>query len=343
MTTWPELTKRLVARENLSTEETRWAMNQVMSGATPPTVLAGFLMALATKGETPDEIRGLADEMLVHATPISLSSDSVDIVGTGGDGFKTVNISTMASLVIAGSGVPVVKHGNRASTSASGSADCLESLGVDLSREPDVVESVFSELGIAFLFANLFHPSMRHAAVARRDLAVPTAFNILGPLTNPARPKACAIGMAPEHHAPTVAGVLASRGTRALVFRGENGMDELSTVALNQVWDVTGGDVSYELVDATQFGFAPSTIDDLRGGDAEYNAQVARDVFDGAQGPIRDAVLLNAAAGLVADGRLTGDGTLVERFERGIQAAASAIDAGAVTRLLESWVAATRG
>lgn len=342
MTLWQELISRLVARDDLSSSETSWAMNEVMSGETPPTVLAGFLMALATKGETTDEIRGLADEMLAHATPIRLDRDSVDIVGTGGDRFKTVNVSTMAALVIAATGVKVVKHGNRASTSASGSADCLEQLGVNLNQPVEKVVENFDSFGIAFLFANLFHPSMRHAAVARRDLGVPTAFNVLGPLTNPARPRSSAIGVAPEKHAPTVAGVLAKRGTSALVFRGVNGMDEISSVATNQIWEVRDGDVEYQELDATDvFGVQPVTIDDLRGGDAAHNAQVARDVFTGQPGPIRDIVAMNAAAGLVAHGGLTGEGNLRTRLKDGFDLANRTLDSGAVTTLVENWSAAT--
>ena len=192
--TWPELTSRLIQRIDLSAEETAWAMDQVMSGAAGPVTLAGFLTALATKRETVDEIQGLADAMLAHATPIEVRSDTLDIVGTGGDRARTVNISSMASLALAGAGVPVVKHGNRASSSASGSADFIEALGVDLALPVPRVAAALDEVGITFLFANLFHPSMRLAAPARRELAVGTAFNVLGPLTTPAGPTAAPRG-----------------------------------------------------------------------------------------------------------------------------------------------------
>ena len=344
--TWPGLLSELVARKDLSTAETAWAMNQVMEGLTSPTVLAGFLAALATKGETVDELRGLADAMLDHAQPIDVPSDVVDIVGTGGDRLHTVNISTMASLVIAGAGVGVVKHGNRASSSSSGSADVLEALGVDLNLEIPRVEQVFASLGITFCFANLFHPSMRHAAVTRKELGIGTAFNVLGPLTNPARPRAGAIGVSDGRTAPLVAGVLAGRGTRALVFRGRNGLDELSTTTLNEVWEVRDGQVTEHTLDAVaELGLAPSTVADLRGRDAVYNAGVARAVLAAEPGPVRDAVLLNAAAALVAEGSLpgtSGSGTLVERLRAGLDHAARSVDSGAATALLERWVSLTR-
>lgn len=343
MRAWPELIGRLIKGDDLDRDDTAWAMDQVMSGQTAPTVLAGFLTALATKGETISELRGLADAMLAHARPIDVSSDCLDIVGTGGDRMRTVNISTTAALVIAACGIQVVKHGNRAASSSSGSADCLQALGVNLELEPERVAEVAREVGMTFLFANLFHPSMRHAAVARRELGVPTAFNLLGPLTNPARPRATAIGCFSERQAPIIAGVLAERGTEALVFRGENGMDELSAVARNQVWEVRSGEVAYEEIDASELGLEPATVEDLRGADAEYNASVTAAVLDGQTGPVRDAVLLNAAGGIVADARhqdLTGD-TLAERLRSGIDIAAAAIDSGAARGLLDNWVAAT--
>lgn len=343
MRAWPDLIGRLIRGEDLDREDTAWAMDQVMSGQTPPTVLAGFLTALAAKGETIAELRGLADAMLSHARPINVSSDCLDIVGTGGDRMRTVNISTTAALVIAASGIKVVKHGNRASSSSSGSADCLAALGVNLDLEPERVAELADEVGITFLFANLFHPSMRHAAVARRELGVPTAFNLLGPLTNPARPRATAIGCFSKRQAPIIAGVLAGRGTEALVFRGENGLDELSAVSRNQIWEVRSGEVFYKEIDAADLGLDPASVEDLRGADAEYNAGVTAGVLDGERGPVRDAVLLNAAGGIVADGRHEdlADGTLTERLRSGIDIAAKAIDSGAARALLDNWVAAT--
>lgn len=344
---WPELLARLIGRQDLTAAETSWAMDRVMSGETPPAVLAAFLVGLATKGETVEELRGLADAMLAHARPIDVPDDVVDIVGTGGDRMHTVNISTMASLVIAAAGIRVVKHGNRASSSSSGSADVLEALGVDLNLDVQRVEQVFREVGITFCFANLFHPSFRHAGPTRRELAVGTAFNVLGPLTNPARPRAAAIGVADARVAPLVAGVLAARGTQALVFRGRNGLDELSTTALNDVWEVRDGLVHASTVDAVgELGLPATTVADLRGRDAAYNAGVARAFLAGERGPVREAVLLNAAAAMVAKGDLPGtgpeDGGLVERLRAGIERGARAVDSGAAGDLLTRWVAATR-
>lgn len=345
---WSDLLARLVAGEDLALEETAWAMNEVMSGGTDPVVLGGFLTALATKGETVDELRGLADEMLRHALPVDVPTDVVDIVGTGGDRLRTVNISTMASLVIAGTGVRVVKHGNRASSSASGSADVLERLGVDLDLDVATVERVFRENGLTFCFANMFHPSMRHAAPTRRALGIGTAFNLLGPLTNPARPRAGAIGVSPLRSAPLVAGVLASRGTRALVFRGrDNGLDELSTTTVNQVWEVAGGQVTAHEIDAVaELGLAPSTVEDLRGQDAGFNAGVAERLLAGEAGAVREAVELNAAAALVADATLPGldpaaEPDLVARLRTGLAHARESIDSGAARARLDRWIELT--
>lgn len=342
--TWPDLTARLLNREDLSTEETSWAMAQVMSGSASDIALAGFLAALATKGETIDELRGFADTMLDFARPISIDGRVVDIVGTGGDRLHTVNISTTAALVIAAAGVPVVKHGNRASSSSSGAADCLEALGINISMPVEHVGRVFDALGITFCFANLFHPSMRYAAPVRKALAVPTVFNLLGPLTNPARPASSAIGVSNKSRAPIVAGVLADRGSSSLVFRGDNGMDELSAVAVNTVWEVRDGAVAEHRIDAVEeLGLPAATVKDLLGGDAQYNAEVVRQVFDGAEGHVANAVCLNAAAAFVADGRLVDpqSGTLVERLREGIRIARETIASGAPRELVANWAQLT--
>lgn len=340
---WADLLVRLIGGEDLSSIDTAWAMDQVMNGGTSPVILAGFLTALATKGETAEEVRGLADSMLAHARPISIEGQCLDIVGTGGDRLSTVNISTMASVVIAAAGIPVVKHGNRASSSACGSADCLEALGVNLMLPLEGVEKTFRELGITFCFANYFHPSMRFAAQARKELAIPTAFNILGPLTNPAKPSTSVIGVYSAQKAPLVAEVLASRGTNALVFRGDNGMDELSTVTTNTVWEVRDGDIAeYRLDAVADLGLASASIDDLRGGDAQMNAKVFRAVLGGEAGAARDAVCLNAAGAFVAHGKYDGlrpeDGTFHERMAAGLDLARETIGAGKANRLLERWV-----
>lgn len=343
--TWPVLLNALVRHEDLSADQTAWAMDRVMSGDVSPVLLASFLTALRAKGETADELAGLAEAMLAHATRFTVLGPTVDIVGTGGDRANTVNISTMAAVVVAGTGVRVVKHGNRAATSASGSADVLEALGVRLDQTPQRVAELATEVGITFAFAAVFHPSMRHAAPARSQLPIATAFNFLGPLTNPAQPRATAIGCADARMAPLIAGVLARRGTSALVFRGDDGLDELATTAPARVWEVRDGVVVESVVDpVAELGLAAASVADLRGADAAHNALVARRVLAGEeQGAIRETVLLNAAAALVADGSRpgTGEGTLAERLQAGIAAAAESVDSGAAAGVLDRWVAAS--
>src|SRR5659263_656305 len=323
--TWPQLISDVIARTDLSADQTEWAMDQVMSGNTSPATLAGFLTALATKGETVAELKGLADAMLAHAEVIEVPTNTLDIVGTGGDRARTVNISSMAALVLAGAGV-------------------IESLGVSLTMPVRDVERALDAVGITFLFANLFHPSMRFAAPTRRELGVATAFNVLGPLTNPARPRANAIGVSSARHAPIVAGVLADRGNRALVFRGSNGLDELTSTAVNEVWVVEEGRVTREDVDATELGIAPATIEDLRGADPEYNANVARSMLAGAEGIITDTVLLNAAAGIVAYGTEgTREGTLLERLAAAMGIARDSLVSGRAEDTLNRWIEFSRG
>lgn len=345
---WPHLLASLLDGRDLGTGDTAWAMDQVMAGEASPAQVAGFLVALRAKGETVAELRGLVEAMLARAVRIHVPGECVDVVGTGGDRAHTVNISTMAALVVAGAGHRVVKHGNRAASSACGSADVLEQLGVRLDLPPERVAEVAVEAGITFCFAQLFHPAMRHAAGPRRDLGVPTAMNFLGPLTNPAQPGAAAIGVFDARMAAVVAGVLAERGTSALVFRGEDGLDELTTTGPSRVWVTTPSageasaveaEVTCELLDPGELGVPRGRIEDLRGADAAYNARVARDVLDGTRGPVRDAVLLNAAAGLVAAG--VGSGTLVERLGQGLEAAGQSVDSGSAAEVLQRWVGAT--
>ncbi|PZR53904.1 anthranilate phosphoribosyltransferase [Xylanimonas oleitrophica] len=336
---------RLVAGGDLTADEAAWAMDEVMSGEVSPARLAGFLMGLRAKGETVDELGGLARSMVAHATPIEVPGRTVDIVGTGGDRAHTVNVSTMAAVVVAGTGLRVVKHGNRAATSASGSADVLEALGIRLDHTPGRVAEIAVEAGITFCFATVFHPSMRHAGVARKELGVPTAFNFLGPLTNPARPGATAVGCADARMAPLMAGVFAERGTSALVFRGDDGLDELAATGGATVWQVSDGDVTEQRLDAVaELGLRPIRVEDLRGADAAHNARVALAVLDGEdRGAVRETVLLNAASALVADASLpgTGEGTLTERLAAGIEHAARSVDDGAAAAVLDRWRAAS--
>jgi len=334
---WPAVLSALLRGESLSSADTAWVMGEVMAGDASPAQVAGFAVALRAKGETAAEVAGLVEVMLAEAAPVTVAGRVVDTCGTGGDRSNTVNLSTMAALVVAGAGVPVVKHGNRAASSACGSADLLEALGVVVDLPPDAVGPCVEQVGIAFCFAPVFHPGMRHAAVARRDLGVPTVFNVLGPLTNPARPAAQAVGVADARLAPVMAGVLAARGADALVFRGDDGLDELTTTGPSTVWVVVGGAAREESFDPATLGVPRAELATLRGGDAAYNAGVARALLAGEAGPVRDAVLLNAAAAIAAFGG--GDDPLVERLRTGWAEAAAALDSGAAGAVLERWVA----
>lgn len=339
--TWPDLLTTLIAGGDLTSEETRWAMGQVMRGEASDVQLAGFLVALKAKGLTTGELGALADEMLAHANRIEVPGATVDIVGTGGDRHHSVNISTMAALVAAGAGLTVVKHGNRAASSSSGSADVLEALGVSLTLTPEEVAEVASEAGITFCFAQSFHPSMRHAAVARRELGIGTAFNVLGPLTNPAQPTYAALGVADAAVAPLIAGVFADRGRTVVVVRGDDGLDEITLSTTSSVWITHAGSVTTAAIDPVDYGFERSPLSALRGGDAAYNAQVVRDVLAGVRGAPRDAVLLNAGIALALP--LIDAGTaFTAALEEGVRAARDAIDSGAAAAALERWVAATR-
>ena len=335
--TWPRLISALISGTDLTADNTAWAMDTIMSGEATPSQIAGFLVALSAKGETVEELSGLVEAMLGHANPVDISGEKLDIVGTGGDQLNTVNISTMAALVAAGAGAKVVKHGNRASSSSSGSADVLEALGVRLDLPISQVARSAEEVGITFCFAQVFHPSFRHTAVPRRELAIPTAFNFLGPLTNPAGVQASAVGVANARMAPLVAGVLARRGSRGLVFRGNDGLDELTTTGPSTVWEIRAGAVTQLSFSPADLGIRRATVEELRGGDAQVNAAVVRDVLAGRPGPARDAVLLNAAAGLVAFDR-SAEGDFLERMRSALGRAEASVDSGAAAAVLDRWV-----
>ncbi|HOQ52151.1 MAG TPA: anthranilate phosphoribosyltransferase [Micropruina sp.] len=340
--TWPDVLTGLISRENLSAEAAGWAMDEILAGNATPVQMAGFLVALRAKGETVDEIAGLAEAMLARATPIGLPSEAVDVVGSGGDRANTVNISTMAAVVAAGAGAKVVKHGNRAASSACGAADVLETLGVVLDLRPERQAEVLHEAGIVFLFAPLYHPSLRHAGTARRELGIQTPFNFLGPLANPARPAAQAVGVANARMAAIVAGVLAARGTRGLVFHGDDGLDELTTTTTSDVWLIAGGDVVATRLNPADLGLADAARDDLVGADAAHNAGVVRGVLGGERGPVRDIVLLNAAAALLADTGPDLGRDVTDQVAEQLQRAERSIDSGAAATTLQTWVAATR-
>jgi anthranilate phosphoribosyltransferase len=317
-------------------------MGEIMDGSATSAQIAAFVIALRAKGETVDEVAGLVSAMYERATPISVAGRALDVVGTGGDRAHTVNISTMAAIVAAGAGVLVVKHGNRAASSACGAADLLEELGIDLSLPPERIAQIAEEVGITFCFAALFHPALRHAGATRRELGIPTTFNFLGPLANPARPAAQAVGVADVRMAGIIAGVLAGRGVSALVFRGDDGLDELTTTTTSRVWVVREGEVREERLDPADLGIPAAAPDALRGGDASYNADVARRFLAGEPGPVRDAVLLNAAAALVAHDGLSGgsDKPLVEQMGEAFGRAQEAVDSGEAAAVLDRWIAA---
>jgi anthranilate phosphoribosyltransferase len=338
--TWPGLLNQLLAGRDLTSSDTAWAMREIMTGEATPVQIAAFAVALRAKGESAAEVAGLATEMLAQATPVQLDLDCVDIVGTGGDGAHTVNISTMAAVVTAAAGAPVAKHGGRAASSSSGAADVLEALGVAIDLPAPAVARCVREAGIGFFFAPVFHPGMRHAGAPRREMGIATVFNFLGPLSNPARPIAAAIGCADLRMAPVMADVLAARGMRALVFRGDDGLDELTTATTSSVWVVRDGEVTPDRLDPTALGITPSPRDALRGGPPEVNADVFRRVLDGEKGPVRDAVLLNAAAALTAfDER---PARLHDAMGAGLERAAAAVDDGRAAAQLERWVQVSR-
>ena len=329
---WPHVLSKLAARDALTADEAAEAMRQVMAGEATPAQLGALLMALRTKGETVDEVDGLARTMLSFANAVSPPAPVIDTCGTGGDRSGTFNISTIAAMVVAGAGVPVAKHGNRAASSHCGSADLLEALGVRIDLPPAGVERCLAEAGIAFMFAPVFHPAMGHAAPVRRELRVPTVFNFLGPLTNPARPFAQVVGVSDERMLPLMAEVLARRGTRAKLFRGTDGIDELTTTGVSKVYDVDDGAVVERSIDPAELGLPRASPDDLKGGDPPRAAEIARVVLGGEQGPRRDVVMLNAAAALQVAGRAAS-------IEQGLSVAAQSIDSGAAAATLERWVA----
>ena len=341
---WPQVLGRLTDGQHLTRGQAAWAMDQIMAGNARPTQIAAFAVAMKMKVPTAAEVGELADVMLSHARQMPTDAirkdigDTVDIVGTGGDGVNTVNLSTMAAIVVAAAGVPVVKHGNRAASSLSGGADTLEALGVRIDLGPEQVARSLAEVGIGFCFAPTFHPAYRHAALVRRELGVPTVFNLLGPLTNPAWPRAGLIGCAFPDLAEVMAGVFAARRSSVLVVHGDDGLDELTTTTTSTIWRVQAGTVEKLTFDPAGFGFARAELDELLGGDAQANAAEARAVLSGAKGAVRDAVVLNAAGAIVAHAGLSSRAEWLPAWEDGLARATAAIDSGAAEQLLARWV-----
>ena len=347
---WREILQGLDAKRDLSREQCAWALSEIMSGNAPENEVTSFMIALREKGESVDELAGLVDTMLENALTLETGNDAVDLVGTGGDMFGTVNISTMAAIVSAAAGVPVLKHGSRSASGKTGSSEMLQELGLNLELSPAQVVAVFRETGISFFYALVFHPAMKHVAPIRKKLGVPTTFNFLGPLANPAQPLATLLGVANEQIAPLMAQELAQRGRFGLVSRGNDGLDELTTTTTSQIWEVSPNTVTNWQLDPSRLGVKKADIQQLFGGDASQNAQIARDLFAGKTsgnlGAIRDIVILNAAGGVVAyqaakAPEVVGS-ELTSRFESALQLVTIALESGQANGKLDQWIAATR-
>ena len=338
---WDLHISRLNAGLDLESDDVQWCMNEILTGKADKEITKQFLLALKEKGETSEEVGALVAQMYQHCAPISISERAVDTVGTGGDGAHTINISTTAAIIAAAAGVKVVKHGNRAASSKSGSADLLEALGININLDGSGVERTFREIGIGFCFAPVFHPAMRHAAPARKELGVPTVFNILGPMANPAKPQAAAIGVANDRMHLVMAQVLANRGVDGFVFRGDDGLDEITLATTTSVLSIGVGEISSDLIDPQDFDIQRAPISALVGGDATENARITMAIFAGEKGAPRDAVVLNAAAAIAAyDARF--DLNLHERMALGVSRATDAIDSGTSTRLVAQWASLTQ-
>lgn len=333
---WDSHISRLHSGLDLETDDVQWCMNEILTGNANNESIKEFLLALKAKGETSEEVGALVAQMYQHCGPITITERAVDTVGTGGDGAHTINISTTAAIIAAAAGVKVVKHGNRAASSKSGAADLLEALGVNINLDGTGVEKTFAELGIGFCFAPVFHPAMKFAGPARKELGSPTVFNILGPLANPAKPQAAAIGVANDRMHLVMAQVLADRGVDGFVFRGDDGLDEITLATTTSVLTIGRGEISSDLIDPLDFEIQRAPISALVGGDSSENARITTAIFAGEKGAPRDAVVLNAAAAIAAyEGRF--DLNLHSRIEIGVSRAVAAIDSGAATRLIAQW------
>ena len=331
---WSSYIERLVNGLDLEDHEISSVMETILLDKADVAEIKSFLVALKNKGETAEEVSALVNQMFAHSAPISITERAVDTVGTGGDGAHTINISTTAAIIAASAGARVVKHGNRAASSKSGSGDLLEALGVAITLDGKGVARTVRELGIGFCFAPIFHPSMRFAAPARKELGIPTVFNILGPLANPAKPQAAAIGVADDRMHLVMAQVLADRGVDGFVFRGDDGLDEITLATTTSVLTIGKGSISSDLLDPLDFGIERAPISALVGGDSVENARITNAIFSGERGPHRDAVVLNAGAAIAA---YLGNFelSLHDRMKIGIERAVGAIDSGACATLVK--------
>ena len=333
---WDYISEQLLSKQNLSTQEVHWAMGQILDGNAGVEDIKSYLTNLTAKGESASEISAMIDQMYEYAMPITVPDRAVDIVGTGGDGFNTINISTTAAIVTTAAGARVVKHGNRAASSMAGSANFLEALGVNININGEGVAEIVRQIGIGFCFAPKFHPALRFAAPARKELGVSTIFNILGPLANPAKPIAIAVGVAKEKFQPIMAEVLAQRGCEGFVFRGDDGIDELSLSTTSTVYQVSDGKYRVEKFDPSNLGIESAPISALVGGDAQHNVKIARQIFSGKESAAKDAVILNAAAAIAAFKADFGL-SVEQQFANGLVLARAAIESGAASELVTSW------
>ena len=341
--TWKSILTKLVGGDHLSAEESEWFVDDLMKGNANPAAVGATLALQQQLGLTAEEVSGAAKAMVSHAVPLNVSGETTDIVGTGGDGFATVNLSTMGSVAAAAAGVKIVKHGNRAASSKCGAADVLEALGLPLDLKPEAVGEVGDEVGITFAFARTFHPAMRFVGPIRAALGIPCVFNVLGPLTNPAKPAHVAIGCAKREMSPIMAAVYAANGQSGMVYTSHEGMDELAPTGPVSVWEIRDGKVTETEFDPTvELGLAKIDVTDLKGGEPEVNAAAFRDFVAGKDIPARTTALLNAASAIVADGHLVGEGTLGERFREAYNLAEEAVDSGKAQALLDKWVAAAK-
>ena len=344
---WPQILQKLAGKEHLTREESQWSMQQIMSGESAKEDVVNFLLQLRAKGETNDEIAGFVDIMLENSVKVPVTQDAIDIVGTGGDQIGTVNISSMAAIVIAASGYPVLKHGSRSASGKTGSSEMLEKLGIKLDLSPEQLSKVFDQVGITFFFAPLFHPALKHVAPIRKEMGVPTTFNFLGPLANPVQPLATALGVANPDLLPLMAGELAQRGRTGILFRGTDGLDELTTTGKSYVNLVKNGQIQDTMFDPASLGIPYGQLEALIGGDAEHNAQVARDLFAGKLGeqdPITQIVALNAAVGMAAYGLATNEEfNFIESMSRNYATAMNSITTGLAEQKLQDWIQATNG
>ena len=333
---WDLIFNSLSAAEDLSSEQITWAMGQILEGKASKDQIKQFLLGLKAKGESAKEVQALVSQMYSYCAPINIAERAVDTVGTGGDGANTINISTTAAIITNAAGARVVKHGNRAASSKSGAADLLEALGIKIDLTGSEVEQTVHKIGIGFCFAPIFHSSMKYAAAARKELGTPTIFNILGPLANPAKAIACAIGVARAELLPLMSQVLLEQGKEGFVFRGDDGLDEVSLSTTTQVIQINDGKLTQSEFNPADLGITSSSVSDLLGGDAKYNADMTMKIFSGLKGPMRDAVTLNAAFAIAAF-KADFDLPLQTQIANGFVLANKAIDSGAALSVVKKW------